>query len=158
VAFDGPAPYRDVSVAVLDRLTRNGDGTLNLGWDAAPTSPAILTTLSVTAGQIAAATAANRGALLMFNFAYAPVATFQYTINGHAEIAPSPVFPLQDGTQWHSVALPVPFTDLVAGPQTIRISANRAITVANVNIVLIAGAPVSGGQSPTPPTNLRIVQ
>ena len=45
-------------------------------------------------------------------------------------------------TGWHSVALPVPLTDLVPGAQQIALSGNQPMAVANVNIVLIAAAAV----------------
>jgi hypothetical protein len=150
VAFDGPAPYRDLSFDVLDRLTPASDGSLNLGWITRPSDPARLTTLPMTAANISAATSA----LLMFNFGYDAISTFTYTINGHARSAPSPFPP--SAVTWRSVALPVPLTDLVDGPQSIVLNGDREMIVANVNIVLIAAAPVPGRTTPPQPANIRI--
>jgi hypothetical protein len=152
VAFDGPAPYRDLSFDVLDHLTSAGDGTLNLGWISSPGSPAQLNTLPMTAANISAA----RSALLMFNFAYENVTTFNYSINGNANTAPSPVGAYASG--WRTIAVPVPLNQLVAGPQAIRLSGDQSMIIANANIVLVAAGTVPGvGPSPSTPSNLRIV-
>jgi hypothetical protein len=102
----------------------------------------------MTTANIAAATSA----LLLFNFGYDAISTFTYTINGHPHTAASPFPPSY--SSWHSVALPVPLTDLVDGAQAIVLNGDQAMIAANVNIVLIGAAPVAG--APRPPTNLRI--
>jgi hypothetical protein len=134
VAFDGPATYRDLSFDVLDRLgPGNGIDDLNLGWD----TPVTLQTLPMTAQNISAAT----GALLMFNFwTFNPITSFTYTINGHTTTAASPVPASLSGSR--SVSLAVPLAFLVAGPQTVVLSANNPMSVSNVNIVLVAAASV----------------
>lgn len=56
--------------------------------------------------------------------------------------------------------MPVPLSQLVAGPQIVRISSDVDMVVQNVNIVLVAAAPVppvEGSLPPALPTNLRIV-
>jgi hypothetical protein len=152
VAFDGPATYRDLSFDVLDRLsTGNLPGTLNLGWDTMPGSPATLTTLPMTAQNIAAAT----GSLLLMNYGSAHINTWNYTINGHAHSTPTPIAAPISG--WQSVALPIPLTDLVAGAQNIQISGDQYAGIANVSIVLVAAATVPGFNPPPAPTNLRLI-
>jgi hypothetical protein len=155
VAFDGPAPYRDLSFDVLDSLTRNSDGTINLGWTTLPTSPMSLNTLPMTAGNISAATSS----LLMFNFwSTETVTSITYRINGHSHTVPVPFS--ASSYVWHSLAVPVTLTDLVAGPQAIGLSGTSSMIIANVNIVLIAAAPVPGIQPPVPPaapSNVRII-
>ena len=136
LAFDGPAPYRDLSFDVLDSLLPAGSGALSLGWVSSPSSPARLTTLPMSAGNIAAA----HSALLMFNFGYDPVSTFSYSINGQAFTAPSPFAP--SWAMGHSVALPVPLSALVPGPQQIVLSGDAGMIVANVNIVLVGAGTV----------------
>jgi len=146
VAFDGPVVARDLSFDVLDRLGPSAAG-LNLGWITSPQTPVQLSTLPMTAANIAAA----QGALLMFNYSYIPVSTFSYRINGHAFSAPVPFNP---GTAWvmgHSVALPVPLNALVPGAQQITLAGDVVTAVANVNIVLV-GAGGGGGGAPPPPT------
>jgi hypothetical protein len=149
VAFDGPATYRDLSFDVLDRNGTGYNGAVDLGWQ----TPVTLQTLPMTAANISAATRA----LLMFNFGvFTLPTTFNYTINGHAVSAPSPLPSVLVGQR--SVALDVPLNYLVAGPQTVALSANQQISVQNVNIVLVAAAPVPGATPPTPPANLRIIR
>ena len=153
VAFDGPATYRDLSFDVLDAGVPRGSGLFDLGWTATPASPATLATLPITAANIAAA----RNALLMFNFGlYSSPSTFTYVINGHENTAPSPLPVMPHGVQ--SVAFPVPLEHLVPGPQKIVLSSNEGIGVSNVNIVLVAAAPVPGSQVVEAPTNLHILQ
>jgi hypothetical protein len=158
VAFDGPATYRDLSFDVLDRMQPigtgvNGQARYNLGWDSSPSSPAQVQTLPMTAANIAG----SASALLMFNYGlFSQISSFNYNINGQQFSAPSPVMPSARGMR--SVALNVPLTALVAGPQTIRLSGNNPMVVGNVNIVLVNAAPVPGvGPVPTAPQNLRII-
>ncbi len=154
-AFDGPATYRDLSFDVLDRTLSLGNGMNKIGWDTTPSAPANLTTLPMTAQNIAVASAAH----LLFNFNDADPATFNYTINGHANSAPSPFPRSQPMHGAHTFALPVPLNQLVPGTQNILLSSNLPMMVQNVNIVLVAAEPVPGaGPIPTRPTNLRIIQ
>jgi hypothetical protein len=157
VAFDGPATYRDLSFDVLDRMQPIGTGVNGhtryaLGWDSTPTSPAQVQTLPMTAENISAASSA----MLMFNYGvFNQISTFNYNINGQQFSVPSPVWSLAKGMR--SVALNVPLSALQAGPQTVRISGNNPMVVANVNIVLVAAAPVPGtAPPPAAPQNLRI--
>lgn len=148
VAFDGPVTYRDISVDVPDNQQPTGFGSLvNLGWNATPTQPVALATIpSVTQAHLDTAVAANRGALLVFNFTPTPngqpVTAFTYAVNGHAHTAPVPWPYPPDMTGWHSVALPVPLSDLVPGAQQLTIAGNQSMALANVNVVLIAAAAV----------------
>jgi hypothetical protein len=149
VAFDGPATYRDLSFDVLDRLAPAGTNVVDLGWS----TPANLQTLPMTAANIAA----SRSAMLMFTYGLTTQpSTFNYTINGRAMSAPSPIPSTHRGMR--SVALDVPLSALVAGPQSIALSANVPLVVSNVNIVLVAAAPVPGAAPvPSAPSNLRII-
>lgn len=153
VAFDGPATYRDLSFDVLDRMQPAGNNVYDLGWPATPSNPARVQTLPMTAGNISAA----KSALLMFNYGlFNHIATFNYTINGRALSLPSPVPSTHRGMR--SVALDVPLSALVAGPQSIVLSGNTDMVVSNINIVLVNAAPVPGvGPVPTAPSNLRIM-
>ena len=152
VAFDGPATYRDLSFDVLDRMASLGNGRYDLGWPTSPSNPATLQTLPMTTANIQAATSA----MLMFNFGvFSQISTFNYTINGNASSAPSPLWSQSKGMR--SVALNVPLSHLVNGPQTIRLSGNQDMVVSNVNIVLVAAAPVPGTNPPNAPSNLRIL-
>jgi hypothetical protein len=150
VAFDGPATYRDLSFDVLDGTTSAGAGVYRIGWDTTPSNPANLTTLPMTAANIASASSA----LMVFDFGKDTLpSTFNYTINGNPNSVPYPLS--SNSVGWRSLAVPVPLSQLVAGPQNIRLSSNVNMWVQNVNIVLVAAAPVPGFL--IPPTNLRIV-
>jgi hypothetical protein len=152
VAFDGPPTYRDLSFDVLDRVMPLGGGLNQVGWEATPSSPAKLTTLPMTAQNIAAATNSN----LLFNFGmFVTPATFNYTINGHPHTAPSPLGPAL--VAMRSLAVPIPLSDLIPGSQNILLSSDAPIVVSNINIVLVAAATVPGF-GPRSPTNLRIVR
>ena len=96
----------------------------------------------------------------MFNFGWQyHVNTFNYSINGHPVSAPNPVpLPLHGK---RSVSFEVPLNWLVPGAaQNITLSGDEIFNVQNVNIVLVAAAPVppiEGATPPSVPTNLRIV-
>ena len=154
VAFDGPATYRDLSFDVLDGTTALGGGLYKIGWDTTPTNPANLTTLPMTSQNIAAASSA----FLLFNFGHFATqpSTFNYRINGHANsfAAPPPSSPLPGK---RSLAVPVPLNQLVGGPQNILLSSDVDLGVHNVNIVLVAAAPVPGAAIPAVPANLRLI-
>jgi hypothetical protein len=151
VAFDGPPTYRDISYDVLDRNAPGFNGGINLGWDTTPSNPVQLMTLPFEAQYLNAATRA----ILMFNYE-GGVTSFNYSINGHAVSAPSPVPPPLHG--WRSVTFDVPKSQLVVGPQNIVLSGNTPFIVQNVNIVLVNAAPVPGvSPPPSTPSNLKIM-
>lgn len=151
VAFDGPVVNRDLSFDVLDSLVPSSDGGLSLGWHTNSSTPVSLNTLPMTSANIAAAA----GSLLLFNFDAdgTQVSTFNYTINGVPNSAPLPA-PLPG---WRSAALPISLSNLVPGAQSIVLSADQGMVVANVNIVLAGagGGGVAGG-APSAPVNLQI--
>ena len=70
------------------------------------------------------------------------LATINFTVNGHAHSSPLPFSTA--GKAYHSIALPVPFSDLVVGAQNIKLSANAGMMVTNVNLALLAAADVPG--------------
>jgi len=152
VAFDGPATYRDLSFDVPDALVPQSGTAIKLGWDTRPTQPVTLRTLPMTSANIAAATSA----MFMFNFGvYTSPTTFNFSINGHAMTVANPVPNSLKG--WRSVALAVPLNYLVNGQQNIVLSADTDLTITNVNIVLVAAAPVPGFGAPAAPTKVRVV-
>lgn len=135
VAFDGPVVARDLSFDVLDSLVA-GPGFKYLGWSAAPDRPADLTTLPIGAADIVAA----KTAMLLFNFYHRETpSAITYTINGKVHTAPWP-FPENRGFASRTISLPIPLNELVMGPNNIKISADRHIEVANVNISLAGAA------------------
>jgi hypothetical protein len=95
----------------------------------------------MTAANISAATEA----LLLFNFwtESSNALTFQYSINGHAH---TQAWPYPDTQSWtpRTLAVPVPLSDLVAGPNAITLTAagNEYAEWANVNIALLGAGGV----------------
>jgi hypothetical protein len=82
-------------------------------------------------------------------------------INGHVHASVPLPFPAAPAffaitDAWRSVALPVSQSDLVPGTQSIVLSGDQGMVVANVNIVLAGAGGLPGG-APAAPTNLRIV-
>lgn len=131
VAFDGPLVARELSFDVLDSNVV-GNGFRYLGWSTQPRRPAELTTLPIGAADLLAA----KTALLMFSFYHRETpSTFTFSINGKVQNATWP-FPERDGFKNRTIALPVPLSSLVMGPNKITIHADQAMEVANVNISL----------------------
>jgi hypothetical protein len=153
VAFDGPPTYRDIALDVLDRNALISPGLYKVGWDTTPSTPANLTTLPTTSQYISTAT----GALLLFNFGKdTNPSTFTYTVNGHPNTAAAPLGPSWPGLKgMRSLAVPVPLSNLVAGAQNIQLSSDVNVSFSNINLVLVAAAPVPG-VGPNPPRNLRV--
>jgi len=145
LAFDGPSVARDFTLDVHDAQSACCGGLLNLGFNSSPSSPAKLTTDPATAAQIAAASAA----LLVFTFSYDPITTFNYTVNGRAFSAPSPFTPQTASSK--SLALPIPLTALVPGPQQITIAGDTGMIVSNVDVILVGAGGGGGTTAPPPP-------
>ncbi|HEY4177158.1 MAG TPA: hypothetical protein VGM90_10015 [Kofleriaceae bacterium] len=120
IAFDGPLLPRHLSFDVLDSKVPVTDGTggVLLGWSSTPTQPVSVSTLPMTAENISAASSA----LLMFNFYLREpqIATFHYSINGHAHTYAWP-YPDNQGNTPRTLAIPVDLGELVAGPNAITL-------------------------------------
>lgn len=145
VGFDGPVLPRDLTFDVPDAGSPTGQ-QVNLGYNAQPgTVPLPIT--GVQHLQDAAA------ALLTFNFFhYAPPSTITYVVNGHSHAVPWP-YPDQTGGSWRALAALVPFSELVAGTNTVSFSFDQVETiVSNVDLVLVGAgglpAPLPTAQVP----------
>ena len=146
VGFDGPFTYRDLSHDVLDRTDQGN----NLGWKTFTGEPFNGNTLPLQAADIANAASAR---LLLNFFNYDPISSFTYSINGHQHTAPWP-YPGNQGFTPRTLALDVPLSDLVAGPNAIQWVASQAAIVANLGIVLVnvsGGPPSTSTPTSTPP-------
>jgi hypothetical protein len=78
------------------------------------------------------------GALVVFNSYSFDPATPSISINGGAFINVPSV-----GSDWQSIAVPVPLEQIHDGTNTITFKATGdATVVANISIILVAGAPV----------------
>ncbi|HEX8968773.1 MAG TPA: hypothetical protein VF937_12885 [Chloroflexota bacterium] len=145
VGFDGPVLPRDLANDVADHLQANADGTLNLGWWVMPGAAPPLSVPGVSNVQSATA------ALLTFNmYVSSPPVTFTYVVNGNTHTLAWP-YPDTTGVSWRTLALPVPLSDVVTGTNTVSISANQAIGIANIDLILVA-AGGGGGATVALPT------
>lgn len=137
VGFDGPTPYRDLSFDVPDASTVSGG---NLGWLATST-PLALHTLPVFQLQ------PPTSAIVTFN---AITGTYPLTgevpqvrVNGgpwHSAIGPTG----DDG--WRTFAITIPLTEINVGnvSNTVEFKTGGSQqVVSNVNLILIAGSPVT---------------
>ncbi len=145
IAFDGPLLPRHLSFDVLDSMApidpQAGIGTngVFLGWDSSATQPVALSTLPMTAENIAAAT----GALLLFNFWERDPAkyTIAYSINGHDHTFAWPYPDTQGAVR--TLAIPVSLDELVPGPNAITLGMVGAPAEwAHVNLALLDAAGV----------------
>jgi hypothetical protein len=159
VGFDGPILPRDWATDVNDRLAPLSGGSVDLGWSvgAGGTTP-VLSLPTIGADKIAQAS----GALLTLNFGPQGTTTLTYRLNGGAWHTQA--WPYADNGSnwsWRTLAVPVPLTDVKAGPNTVEIQSSAMAAIANVDLILIGGGgppcsvnpsqPCSGGTpSPTP--------
>jgi len=153
--FDGPVLARDLtfdapdamqSIGSQPNLCPCGSNIYNLGWYSDATKPATVTTLPMTAANIQAAAAVLVLANAHFDTA---VSTINYSVNGHAHSTPI----TYAAAAKQSMALPVPASDLVAGPNTVAIWAAQPAIINNVDILLVGAGGIVGpptGNNPTP--------
>ncbi len=137
VAFDGPTPYRDLTFDVPDANEAIKDGVTSLGY--LVTQDAIkVTTAPVFTEQT------PKSAFVAFNWAPNDTTVPLVRVNGgpwHETAWPYPDFP----PFWKSIAVEVPFDEIKDGPNTIEFKqpdGARDTVVCNINIILIAAAPV----------------
>jgi hypothetical protein len=150
VGFDGPVLPRDLTFDAQDALAPVGayPGKMNLGWNSQSTASPQLTIPNVSNVETAAA------GLVTFNFFhYDAPQTLTYTVNGYTHSVAWPYPDRTNGT-WRTLGVSVPLTDLVAGANTVSISGDKPMALANVNIVLVAAGPTLGVNGPEPATPL----
>lgn len=138
VGFDGPKPYRDLSFDVPDAGTTNGS---NLGWRITAT-PVALHTLPVFQLQT------PTSVIVTFNYwiscCQPEFNVPQVRVNGGPWHATTPR-PVDNGDSWSTIAVPVPLSEVLTSNVSNLIefrTGGSTEVVSNVNIILIAGAPV----------------
>jgi hypothetical protein len=137
VAFDGPLLPRDAAYDAADNTTRNGDGSINLGWGIAPNSARSVSVPGIAQSSIANATAA----LLTFNFFSEQVpSNFYLSINGHSHTNPWP-YPYQHSFSTMSMAVSVPVSIITPGTNTVTFATDSSygLIVYNVDLILVGG-------------------
>lgn len=143
VGFDGPILSRDVTFDVLDNLSANSDGTVQLGW-VVPTASETLTLKTMPLVNVYAASAA----LVTFNwFSQAPEVPSLSVNDGPLLSTP---WPFENTTYvWRTLAVSVPLAQLKTGVNIIRFQApTTAVVIANVDIILVGagGVPTASPQ------------
>jgi hypothetical protein len=151
--FDGPVLPQDRAFDVPDNTTPstagNGRAGTDTGWTIGPGASHQLSTLPVDATSIAHAA----GAIVTFGSwsGTAPV-TFHVTVNGHAITQPWPYGSSTLAFTARTLAVPVPLTDIVPGPNEIAFSTDGyAMNLFNVDLVLQGAGGVPAGAASSPP-------
>jgi hypothetical protein len=134
LAFDGPAPYRDLTFDVPDASGAAGDGGVSLGYDVESSQPTVLQVQGVYQLQ------APTKALIGFNWFPVGSSVPSVRVNGgpwHDTAWPQ----ASDTYAWKTIAVDVPVSEIRSGTNTLEFKDTNGTTVANVNIILIAASP-----------------
>jgi hypothetical protein len=136
LGFDGPKTYRDLSFDVPDANVSSGFEKVTLGYLLQGTGPRAFTTAPVFRQQT------PTGAIVTLNFWSYDSSVPSVSINGGPWIdTPWPYD--SGGWFWRTISIPVPVDQVHDGTNEIRLKSNSADTVvANINLILVAGAPV----------------
>ena len=138
LGFDGPKTYRDLGFDVPDANvpggnTQAGDSTRRVGYPVG-SSPVTLSVTGVHSVQT------PTGALAVFNAWSFDTVNPSISVNGGSWIDTPWAF-AESG--WHSLAVPVPLDQVHDGTNTIAFkSSGNGTVVANISIIIVAGAPV----------------
>ncbi len=134
LAFDGPKPYRDLTFDVTEARVP-ADGGINLGWAVGGSKSPTLPVPGVTWAQT------PKSALVTFNFWGEATVVPNVSVNGKP--AHATAWPFDGNTfTWRTIAVEVPLSEVHAGTNTLTFSTSDTGIVANVNLALIAAAPV----------------
>ena len=140
LGFDGPKTYRDLGFDVRDANlpgdpSEHGDATVLTGYRVG-TGPTTLSTASVFRTQT------PTGALVVLNSLSFAATVPSISINGGPFID-TPWPPENRPSYWEAYAIPIPLDQVHDGVNTITFkSSDFSTTVANISIILVAGAPV----------------
>jgi hypothetical protein len=128
IGFDGPAPYRDLSFDVPDKSPSQ------LGWRVTA-SPLALATVPVYRLQTPIS------ALVTFNWSAQAPTVPSFRLNGGAWHDT----PWIGGGlfAWRTIGVTVPVGEVHDGVNTIEFASIPDTVVSNVNVILIAGSPVT---------------
>lgn len=138
VGFDGPKTYRDLSYDVPESKVPKGDGVTDVGWNVGPLGcnpSCVLTVTNVHAQQ------PPTGALVAFEWwSFSGPPGFRVNGGPWHDVTD----PFTDGVSCpRSIGVSVPLSETVEGTNTIEFRApNGAVSLSNVNLILVAGAPV----------------
>ena len=135
LGFDGPTPYRDLSFDVPDANVPAAEGRLRLGYDVK--DPVTLKVDGVFRRQ------SPTGALVTFNWFPYAASVPSFRINGGPWH--DTAWPFDPATfVWRTIGITVAADEAHDGSNTIEIKSADETVVSNINLILIAGAPVPG--------------
>jgi hypothetical protein len=136
VGFDGPTPYRDLTFDVQDNDSPAAEGAVGLGYGVGAGSTSV-TAPGVTWQQTP--TAAYVG---LNWFATTPSVPNVRVNGGPWHSTPWPF--AESEFAWRTIAVPIPMSEVKAGDNTIEFTwgGGGTTAVSNINIILIAAAPV----------------
>ena len=136
VGFDGPTPYRDLTFDVQDALVPKDSGLTSLGY-LVEAKPRAVTAHGVHWLQT------PKTAYVAFNLYSADLTFPDVRVNGATwHTTPWP-FPDDFTNTVHTYAVPIPLEEIKPGDNTIEFrTPTSAVVVMNINIILIAAAPV----------------
>jgi hypothetical protein len=140
LGFDGPRTYRDLGFDVADANVPGnppfaGDPSVRVGYQVG-TGPMSFPVAGVRHDQT------PTGAIVVFNFYSFGQAVPSVSVNGNAPVATA--WPSSWASYaWNSIAVPIPLAQVHDGTNTITFtSPEGSMTVANISLILIAGAPI----------------
>ena len=135
VAFDGPKPYRDLTFDVPEVERFPADGGINLGWPLSSTSSPTLQVTGVGWSQT------PKTALVTFSFWGEQTVVPSVSVNGLP--AHSMSWPFDGDTfTWRTIGIEVPVSEVRGGTNSLTFTTSDYGSIANVNLALIAAAPV----------------
>ncbi len=134
VGFDGPAPYRDLTFDVPDANVAAGGGAVRLGYPLS-SSPLNVSVQGVHWLQTPTT------ALVLFNW-WAQVTSVP-TVRVNGGPPHTLVWPFDPTTfGWRTIAIPVPFSEVHSGTNTLSFTSSDSTAISNINVGLIAASPV----------------
>ena len=135
LGFDGPTPYRDYTFDAQDALQALGGGGTNLGYQVGP-APVTLQVPNVHWVQ--------DPSTVLIGLNWFPDQPIVPSVSVNGNPAHTVVWPFDPETSgWRTIGIQVPLSEIKRdATNTVTISAGQAMVVSNVNIILLAAAPV----------------
>jgi hypothetical protein len=145
VGFDGPMLPRDLGFEANDNLSVNNDGTINLGWQVSAGKAQ-----TVDFSGVYGLSCASSALLEFTHYEGSAPLTLSFGANSGPTHMQDWVYPESTTYTWRTIAVPLPISELRSGANTVRIGANSAMVIANVDLVLVGAGGTSGAEGSAP--------
>lgn len=133
--FDGPKTYRDRTFDVPDALDPDGSTLIGLGYNVQPGGDLVVHPAPASWPQTPTA------AYVTFDWFAFDTVVPSVSINGSPFQAT--VWPFDAATfGWRTIAVPIPLASVHTGANTITLRNTKEAIVSNINLLLVAAAPV----------------